>query len=69
MEKGKKVAGNSQLNTCKEDKMGKIKGPIFVEVCKKCGRKFQALTEEQAKANMTMHEFYCKPSQLKNGKV
>lgn len=69
MEKEKGVAVDSQINNCKEDKMGEIKGSIFVEVCKKCGRKFQALTEAQAKANMTMHELYCKPSQAKNGKV
>ncbi len=65
----KRVADmDSQINTCKEDKMKRSK-TVFVETCKKCGREFEAITEAQAKANCTMHELYCDSSQTKNGKV
>jgi hypothetical protein len=65
----KKVADmDSQLNTCKGDKMKRSK-MVFVEACKKCGKEFEAITEAQAKSNAATHELYCDPSQTKNGKV
>lgn len=37
-----------------------IKGTIFLEKCKYCGREFKSLYESQVKNFITVHEITCK---------